>query len=118
MVPGMFSEVPGMCRGSLGGFGRSQRRLWSSLGGPWGVHLGSLGCSKGSLEGVLGPSGGLVGVPGVLLVALGGVFSFLGRSGNGFREIPGDSGSHFGSILDHFFVIFRLIFRLRFLIDF
>ena len=64
-----------------------------------GVHLGSLGCFKGSLDGPLGHSGGMVGVPGVLLVALREVFSFLGRSGNGFREIPGDSGSHFGSIL-------------------
>ena len=65
----------------------------------------------------MGHSGGLVGVPGVLLVALGGVFSFLGRSGNGFREIPGDSGSHFGSILDHFLVLFRFIFGFVFLID-
>ena len=39
----------------------------------------------------------------MLLVALRGVFSFLGRSGNGFREIPGGSGSHLGSILASFF---------------
>ena len=69
------------------------------LGCALGVHLGSLGCLKGSLEGALGHSGGLVGVPGMLLVALGGVFSFLGRSGNGFREILGDFRSHVGSIL-------------------
>ena len=62
--------------------------------------------------------GGLVGVPGVLLVALGGVFSFLGRSGNGFREIPGDSGSHWGSILASFFDDFSCFFCFRFLIDF
>ena len=103
-LPGAFWEVPGVPLGLLG----------CSLG----VHLGSLGCLKGSLEGPLGHSGGLVGVPGVLLEALGGVVLFLGRSGSGFREIPGDSGSHFGSILYHFLVIFHLIFRLRFLIDF
>ena len=80
--------------------------LWEVLEAPlelpgWslGVHLGSLGCSKGSLEGPLGHSGGLVGVPGVLLVALGGVVLFLGRSGSGFREFPGDSGRHVGFIL-------------------
>ena len=74
---------------------------WGVLGAPWvvfGVHLGSLGCLKVSLEGPLGHSGGLVGVLGVLLVALGGVVSFMGRSGSGFREFPGDSRSHFGSI--------------------
>ena len=79
---------------------------------------GSLGRLKGALEGPLGHSGGLVGVPGVLLGALGGVVLFQGRSGSGFREIPGDSGRHFGSILGSFLVIFLDIFRLRFLIDF
>ena len=54
----------------------------------------------------------------MLLVALEGVFSFLGRSRDGFRENPGNSGSHFGSILDDFLMIFRNIFRLRFLSDF
>ena len=83
-----------------------------------GSRGGSLGCLKGSLRAPLGHSGGPVGIPGVLLVALEGVFSFLGRPGDGFRENPGNSGSHFGFILDHFLVIFRLIFRLRFLIDF
>ena len=63
-------------------------------------------------------SGGLLGVPGELLAALGGLIAFLGRSGSGFREIPGNSGSHFGFILDHFLMNFRFIFRLRFLIDF
>ena len=79
--------------------------LWEVLEAPlelpgWslGVHLGSLRCLKGALEGPLGHSGGLVGVPGVLLVALGGVFSFLARSGDDFFEIPGDSGSHVGFI--------------------
>ena len=66
----------------------------------------------------MGHSGGVLGVPGVLLAALGGLIAFLGRSGSGFRENPGDSGSHFGFILDHFLVFFRLILRLRFLIDF
>ena len=79
---------------------------------------GSLGCLKGSLGAPLGHSGGPVGVPGVLLVALEGVFSFLGRPGDGFRENPGNSGSHFGSILHDCLLIFRVIFRLRFLIDF
>ena len=73
------------------------------LGCSLGVHLGSLGCLKGSLEGPLGHSGGLVGVLGVLLVALGGVVLFLGRSGSGFREFPADSGSYFGSMLTSFF---------------
>ena len=50
---------------------------------------GSLGCLKGSLGAPLGHSGGPVGVPGVLLVALEGVFSFLGHPGDVFREIPG-----------------------------
>ena len=103
-LPGAFWEVPGVPLGLLG----------CSLG----VHLGSLGCLKGSLEGPLGHSGGLVGVPGVLLVVLGGVVSFLGRSGNGFREIPGASGSHLGSILGSFFDDFSCFFGLRFLIDF
>ena len=66
----------------------------------------------------MGHSGGPVGIPGVLLVALEGVFSFLGRPGDGFRENPGNSGSHFGSILDDFLLIFRDIFRHRFLFDF
>ena len=79
---------------------------------------GSLGCFKSSLGAPLGHSGGPVGVPGVLLVALEGVFSFLGRPGDGFRENPGNSGSHFGSILDDFLRIFCDIFRLPFLIDF
>ena len=99
--------------------------LWEVLEAPlelpgWslGVHLSSPGCLKGSLEGPLGHSGGLVGVLGVLLVALGGVVSFLGRSGNGFREIPGDSGSHLGSILASFFDDFSCFFCFRFLIDF
>ncbi len=98
---------------------------WGALGGPWaafggsrGVPWASLGCLKGSPEAPLGDLGGLFGVPRALLVALGGVFAFLGRSGSGFRENPGDSGSHFGFILDHFLVIFRVIFRLRFFIDF
>ena len=84
--------------------------LWEVLEAPlelpgWslGVHLGSLGCLKGSLEGPLGHSGGLVGVPGVLLVALGGVFSFLGRSGNGFREFPEYFGSYFDPIFASLF---------------
>ena len=59
-----------------------------------------------------------MGVPGVLLVALGGVVLFLGRSGSGFREFPGDSGSHFGSILASFFDDFPCFFGLCFLIDF
>ena len=92
--------------------------LWEVLEAPlelpgWslGVHLGSLGCLKGALEGPLGYSGGLVGVPGVLLVALGGVVLFQGRSGSGFREFPGDSGSHFGSMFfDDFFVFFLVCF--------
>ena len=91
---------------------------WAAFGGSRGVPWASLGCLKGSPEAPLKDTGGLLGVPRALLVALGGVFSFLGRSGSGFRENPGDSGSHFGFILDHFLVIFRLIFRLRFLIDF
>ena len=66
----------------------------------------------------MGHSGGVLQVPGVLLVALGGLIAFLGRSGSGFRENPGDSGNYFGFILDHFLVIFRLISRLRFLLDF
>ena len=79
---------------------------------------GSLGCLKGSLGAPLGHSGGPVWIPGVLLVALEGVFSFLGRPGDGFRENPGNSGSHFGSIFDDFLMNFRDICRLRFLIDF
>ena len=59
-----------------------------------------------------------MGIPGVLLVALEGVFSFLGRPGGGFRENPGNSGSRFGSILDDFLMKFRDFFRLRFLTDF
>ena len=69
-----------------------------------------MGCLKGSLEGPLGHSGGLVGVPGVLLEALGGVVLFQGRSGSGFREFPGDSGSHFGSSLVSVFDVFFFVF--------
>ena len=54
----------------------------------------------------------------MLLVALGGLLSFLGRSGGGFRENPGNSGSQFGSIFDDFLIIFHDIVRLRFLGDF
>ena len=88
------------------------------LGCSLGVHLGSLGCLKGSLEGPLGHSGGLVGIPGLLLVALGGLLSILGRSWISFRGIPGDSGSHFGSILASLFDDFSYFFRLRFLLIF
>ena len=84
-LPGAFWEVPGVPLGLLG----------CSLG----VHLGSLGCLKGTLEGPLGHSGGLMRIPGLLLVALGGLLSILGRSWGTFQAIPGDSGSHFGSIL-------------------
>ena len=97
MVPGMFRQ-----------FLAYVVAPWRVLGGPWGgfgvlgcslgVHLGSLGCLKGSLEAPLGHSGGLMGIPGLLLVALGGLLSILGRSWGSFREIPGDSGSHVGSI--------------------
>ena len=86
---------------------------WRVLGGPWGafgaswaslgVHLGSLGCLKGTLEGPLGHSGGLMRIPGLLLVALGGLLSILGRSWGTFQAIPGDSGSHFCSILASLF---------------
>ena len=79
---------------------------------------GSLGCFKSSLGAPLGHSVGPVGVPGVLLVALEGVFSFLDRPRDGFRENPGNSGSHFGSILDDFLMNFHDIVRLRFLTDF
>ena len=79
---------------------------------------GSLGCLKGSLGTPLGHSGGPVGIPGVLLVALEEVFSFLGRPEDGFRENPGNSGSQFGSIFDDFSIIVHDIFRLRFLDDF
>ena len=88
------------------------------LGCSLGVHLGSLGCLKGSLEGPLGHSGGLVGIPGLLLVALGGLLSILSRSWGSFQEIPGDSGRHFGSILAYVFNVFSYLFWLRFLIDF
>ena len=62
----------------------------------------------------MGHSGGLLGVPEVLLAALGGLIAFLGRSGSGFRENPGDSGSHFGFILDHFFCDFSYYFSASF----
>ena len=91
--------------------------LWEVLEAPlelpgWslGVHLGSLGCLKGSLEGPLGHSGDLVGIPGLLLVALGGLLSILGRSWGTFQAIPGDSGSHFGSILASLFDDFSYFF--------
>ena len=96
-------------------------RFWGSLGRHWGVHGVPWGV-PGLLQELSGSSVGTfwgsVGIPGVLLVALEGVFSFLGRPGDGFREDPGNSGSRFGSILDDFLVIFGDIFRLRFLTDF
>ena len=66
----------------------------------------------------MGHSGAPVGVPGVLLEALGGVVLFQDRSGSGFREFPGDSGSHFGSSLASFFDDFPCCFGLCFLIVF
>ena len=77
-----------------------------SLEGPWAA-------SRALWElrwDILGVSGDPWGAPG----GAWGVFSFLGRAGGGFRENPGNSGSHFGSILDDFLVMFRDIFRLRF----
>ena len=98
---------------------------WIVSGGPWGANggsigipLGALGCPNGVPGSSLGTLWGSSGVPGVLPVALEGVFSFLGRPGDGFRENPGNSGSRFGSILDDFLMIFGDIFRLRFLTDF
>ena len=110
----MFSGVPGICRG-----------LWEVLEAPlelpgWslGVHLGSLSCLNGIPGGSLGalwrPGGGPWGAPG----GAWGSCLFLGRSGSGFREFPGDSGSHFGSILASFFYDFPCFFGLCFLIDF
>ena len=43
---------------------------------------------------------------------LTGFILFLARFKRGFRQIPGDSGSHFGSILASFFDDFRIIFGL------
>ena len=98
---------------------------WAALGDPLAAFRGSrgvpwafLGCLKGSPEAPLGDPGRLFRVPRALLVALGGVFAFLGRSGSGFQENPGDSESHFGFIIDYLLVIVRLILRLHFLIDF
>ena len=98
--------------------GESLGSIGGSLGGYLGSLGGSLGCLKGSLGAPLGHSGGPVGIPGVLLVALEGVCSCLGRPRDGFRENPENSGSRFGSIWDDFFRFFGDIFRLRFLIDF
>ena len=94
-------------------FFTSLGRFWGSLGRHWGVHGVPWGV-PGLLEGPLGHSGGPVGVPGVLLVALEGVFSFLGRPGDGFRENPGNSGSYFGSILDDVLMIFVIFFGFDF----
>ena len=101
-LPGAFWEVPGV----------PLRLLGCSLG----VHLGSLGCLKGSLEGPLGHSGGLMGIPGLLLVALGRLLSILGRSWGSFREIPGDSGSHFGSFWHKCLMVVRTFLGLVFLL--
>ena len=93
--------VPGA---PLGGPLGSRGGPWAARRGPWelpwdtlGVQWGSMGCSRWRLN---------------------GVFSFLGRPGDGFRENPGNSGSHSDSILDDFLMIFRDIFGLRFLNDF
>ena len=84
-LPGALWEVPGT--------------LWwlllVLLGRPWA----SQGCQKGALEAAVGHSGGLLGVFGALLPALGGLIAFLGRFGSGFREIP-------GAILASFWITF------------
>ena len=53
--------------------------------------MGLPGLPEGSPEAPLGEPGDLLGIPRALLVALGGVFAFLGRSGSvgKIREIPG-----------------------------
>ena len=87
---------------------------WRVLGGPWGafgapwVLLGGAVGLPGLPEG--GHSGGLMRIPGLLLVALGGLLSILGRSWGTFQAIPGDSGSHFGFILASLFDDFSYFF--------
>ena len=64
------------------------RVLWCFLGVPWAF----LGCLKVSLEAPVEHSGGLVGVPGVLLVALRGFIRFwvaLGAVSGKIQEILG-----------------------------
>ena len=79
--------------------------LWGSFGGPLGVLWGSGGRPEWLFGGLVGVLGGSWGVHG-------GSFGFLVASGSVsgiFRETP-------GGILAA--IIFRDIFRLRFLIDF
>ena len=85
--------------------------LWGSFGGPLGVLWGSGGRPEWLFGGLVGVLGGSWGVHG-------GSFGFLVASGSVsgiFREIP---GGRLASFWDHFSMIFRDIFRLRFLIDF
>ena len=105
MVPEMFSGVPGMRRGSLGGFGRCWRRLWSSLGDPWGCIWGPGLLERGpggSLGALWRPGGGPWGAPG-------GAWGSLFVSGSLWERFPGNSGRFrepfwllFGMILDEF----------------
>ena len=85
--------------------------LWGSFGGPLGVLWGSGGRPEGLF-------GGLVGVLGRSVGVHAGSFGFLVASGSvsgSFRDIPGGQRAPFW---DHFSMIFRDIFQLRFLIDF
>ena len=97
--------------GPFGSFGRALGVLWAPFGGPLAILWGSGGRPEGLFGGLVSGLGRSVGVHG-------GSFGFLVASGSvsgSFRDIPGGQRAPFW---DHFSMIFRYIFQLRFLIDF
>ena len=95
-------------RSLCGAFGGPRAALgvaWGSFRGPLGAFFGVFGALLGSLGSPRKPlssQGGSLGGPGRPC-------GLLGRYGSGLREIPGNSGTHFGVILGSFVVIFRYI---------
>ena len=116
----MVSKRSKWCQGFFRQFLAYIVASWRVLGGPWGAF----GAPWALLGGAFGLPGLPEGIPGGSLgalwrphedpwAALGGAWgapSILGRSWGSFQEIPGDSGSHFGSILASFFGEFSYFF--------
>ena len=97
--------VLGVCWEPLGTQGQRLGSLGAHLGVLWVPFWGSLGL----LWGPLGPPGSVCRSQGSSLGGPGRPCGLLGRYGGGLREIPGNSGAHFGVIFCDFSLYFRVL---------